>query len=95
MLYSPTYQHHHHRAASNRAHAQQEEEGDFVQAVMKWSSKKIKDGPAPDSLVPRIDRYTNQSVYFSSFLPLIMEDARAVVAQGFEINLDLGALLPS
>ncbi len=64
-------------------HAQEEQ--DFTQIILGWRLSTIRDAHAEASTsLPLARNYTSRTTYYNHFLPLILEDARASVAQGLE-----------
>ncbi len=71
------------RPASRRT--QEEQEKDFTQIILGWRLSTVKEmdvGASTSPLLPR--NYSSSTTYYDRFLPLILEDARASVAQGLE-----------
>jgi hypothetical protein len=61
--------------------AGQDDKKDFTQVVMRWSLKILKHGHG-GSLAPLEKRPQSAQKYLQSFLPLIENDALAVVSAG-------------
>ena len=60
-------------------------EKDFTQIVLGWRLSTVKDvHPEANTSSSLALNYTSRTTYYNHFLPLILEDARASVAQGLE-----------
>jgi uncharacterized protein YifN (PemK superfamily) len=75
---------------------------DFASIILRWRPTTVKE-PFPDTLraVPLDTTYCSDTEYYRRFIPWILEDARASVAQGLEkasqsflVSLDQGVRLP-